>query len=271
MVSFKYLATALLATAAIAAPHGHSHSHSHVTKRGTSSKRGAAYNDAALVESLSSGGSVSWAYNWNMYTMGDLPSNVEFVPMLWGTKMFTGWFAAIQTLLNSGNEYILGFNEPDMASQAAMSSSDAASHYRTYISTFSGKAKLVSPSVTNGVGDDMGLDWMRNFLNSCTDCGVSALAVHWYGDTADDFKTFIGKATALAEEFGLEETWVTEFALSSEISGSGDPTASSEFLTEVLPWLDAHQSVSRYAYFMCSDGHLLSGSQLSISGKAYTS
>ncbi|MCP6135258.1 glycoside hydrolase family protein, partial [Klebsiella pneumoniae] len=78
-------------------------------------------------------------------------------------------FAAIQTLLNSGNSYILGFNEPDMESQAAMSSSDAANYYREYISPLSGKAKLVSPAVTNGVGADKGLDWMRNFLNSCTD------------------------------------------------------------------------------------------------------
>ncbi|KAL3492214.1 hypothetical protein BJX62DRAFT_203419 [Aspergillus germanicus] len=272
MVSFKYLSTALLAASAVAAPHGHSHQHLHAQKRtGTSSKRGAAYNDASLVQQLSNSGLVSWAYNWNMYTMGDLPSEVEFVPMLWGTKMFTGWFAAIQTLLSSGSEYILGFNEPDMASQAAMSSSDAASYYRQYISPLSGQAKLVSPAVTNGVGDDVGLDWARNFLDSCTDCGVTALAVHWYGDTADDFKTFVGKATDLAAEYNLAETWVTEFALNSDLSNTGGTQTSSDFLGEVLPWLDEQTAVSRYAYFMCADGYLLKGSELSVSGQKYTS
>ncbi|KAL4752753.1 hypothetical protein BDW72DRAFT_58233 [Aspergillus terricola var. indicus] len=277
MVSFKSLAAlALLASSALAAPHGHAHTHTlhklEPVKRAsntTSSKRGAAYNDASLVEALASSGTISWAYDWNMYTMGDLPGEVEFVPMLWGTKMFTGWFAAIQTLLNSGNKYILGFNEPDMASQAAMSSSDAAKYYKNYISTFAGKSKLVSPSVTNGEGDDVGLNWMRNFLNSCTDCGVDALAVHWYGDSADDFKAFVEKATALADEFGINETWVTEFALNSDLSGSGGSSTSADFLSEVLPWLDAQDKVGRYAYFMCSDGHLLSGSGLSLSGKAY--
>ncbi|KAL4911068.1 hypothetical protein BDW74DRAFT_142372 [Aspergillus multicolor] len=275
MVSFKSLLTsALLASSALAAPHGHTHTKLHdlsLVKRSTNgtSKRGAAYNDASLVQSLASSGTVSWAYDWNMYTMGDLPSNVEFVPMLWGSKMFTGWFAAIQTLLNSGNKYILGFNEPDMASQAAMSSSEAAGYYRNYITTFAGKSKLVSPSVTNGVGSDVGLDWMRNFLDSCTDCGVEALAVHWYGDSADDFKTFVGKATALADEYNIAETWVTEFALNSDLSGSGGSSTSADFLTEVLPWLDAQEKVGRYAYFMCSDGYLLSGSGLSLSGKAY--
>ncbi|KAL2870971.1 glycoside hydrolase family 128 protein [Aspergillus lucknowensis] len=269
MVSFKYFSTALLATSALALPHGHTHAHAH--KRTGTSKRGAAYNDASLVQSLSSGGLISWAYDWNMYTMGTLPSEVEFVPMLWGTKMFTGWFAAIQTLLGSGSNYILGFNEPDMSSQAAMSSSDAANYYRQYISPFSGQAKLVSPAVTNGVGSDVGLDWMRNFLNSCTDCGVTALAVHWYGDSADDFKNFVTQATELAAEYNLAETWVTEFALNSDLAGQGGTQASSDFLNDVLPWLDAQTGVSRYAYFMCGDGYLLSGSEPSLSGKAYIS
>ncbi|KAL5334229.1 hypothetical protein BJX70DRAFT_23102 [Aspergillus crustosus] len=268
MVCFKALTTAaLLATSALAAPHGHVHDHMH--KRQSTSKRGAAYNDATLVSSLSS---VSWAYDWNMYTMGTLPTNVEFVPMLWGAKMFTGWFAAVQTLLNSGSTYILGFNEPDMASQASMSSAEAVNYYKEYITPLSGKAKLVSPAVTNGVGSDVGLDWARNFLTSCTDCGVTALAVHWYGDSADDFKTFVGQATDLAEEFNLEGgTWVTEFALNSDLSGTGGTSTSSDFLSEVLPWLDEQTGVTRYAYFMCADGYLLSGSELSISGKAYSS
>ncbi|KAL3478107.1 hypothetical protein BJX99DRAFT_114894 [Aspergillus californicus] len=272
MVNFNYLATALLATSALAAPHAHSnaHQHLHASKRAaSSSKRGAVYNDATLVSTLTNTGTVSWAYDWNMYTMGTLPTNIEFVPMLWGTKMFTGWFAAIQTLLNSGSTYIMGFNEPDMSSQAAMSSTDAAKYYRDYITKFSGDAKLVSPAVTNGVGNDMGLSWMRNFLDSCTDCDISALAVHWYGDSADDFKTFVGQATDLAKEYSLNETWVTEFALNSDLSGSGATSTSSDFLSEVLPWLDEQDAVSRYAYFMCADGYLLSGSDLSISGKAY--
>ncbi|KAL2810818.1 hypothetical protein BJX63DRAFT_400980 [Aspergillus granulosus] len=272
MVSFKYLSTGLLAATALAAPHGHAHQHLHAHKRtATSTKRGAAYNDASLVQTLSTNGIVSWAYDWNMYTMGNLPSEVEFVPMLWGAKMFSEWFAAIQTLLDSGCSYILGFNEPDMSSQAAMSSSEAAGYYRQYITPYSDKAKLVSPAVTNGVGDDMGLTWARNFLDACTDCGISALAVHWYGDSADDFKAFVNKATALAAEYSLEETWVTEFALNSDLSGTGGTQTSADFLGEVLPWLDEQTAVSRYAYFMCADGYLLSGSGLSVSGEKYAS
>jgi hypothetical protein len=261
MVSFKTLLTAgLLASSAVAAPHN-------IQKR-SSSKRGAAYNDASAVKAL--GGSISWAYDWNMLNMGSLPSGVEFVPMLWGSKMFGGWLAAIETALASGSSYILGFNEPDNAGQAAMSPSEAAQAYKQYITPFSGKAKLVSPGVTNSPSPGQGLDWMNSFLESCTDCGVTDLAVHWYGDSADDFKRFVNQATSFASQKGLNSVWVTEFALNSDING-GSSSQSAQFLSEVLPWLDSQPMVSRYAYFMCADGHLLSGNGLTSAGQIYTS
>ncbi|KAB8234966.1 hypothetical protein ETB97_009647 [Aspergillus alliaceus] len=270
MVSFtKLLAAGLLASSAVAAPHAHKHSHMHVTKR-SSSKRGAAYNDASTVESLSTGGAISWAYDWNMVAAGTLPSGVEFVPMLWGSKMFGDWFNTIQTVLASGCSYIMGFNEPDVSAQAGMSPSDAAQSYTKYITPFSGKAKLVTPSVTNGGGNDMGLGWMRQFLDACTDCGMSVLAVHWYGQSADEFKTFVTQAQELASKYGLEETWVTEFALSSAMTAGSSAQESADFLNEVIPWLDSQSGIGRYAYFMCADGYLLEGSELSASGKAYT-
>ncbi|KAE8148063.1 hypothetical protein BDV25DRAFT_159066 [Aspergillus avenaceus] len=270
MVSFTQLLTAgLLATSAMALPHAHKHTHKHVSKR-TTGKRGAAYNDASTVQSLGNNGSISWAYDWNMVADGDLPSGVEFVPMLWGSKMFGEWFSSIETVLSSGASYIMGFNEPDMSSQANMGPSEAAKHYTKYISPFSGKAKLVTPAVTNGGGDSVGLNWMASFLDECSDCKLSVLAVHWYGESADEFKSFVQKATKVAEEYGLEETWVTEFALSTATTANSDMESSAEFLNEVIPWLDSQSGVGRYAYFMCADGYLLEGGGLSVSGKAYT-
>ncbi|PLN77225.1 hypothetical protein BDW42DRAFT_7294 [Aspergillus taichungensis] len=274
----KIVATALAATSALALPHGTGHSHTQTRsvtagKRSTANKKGAAYNDASMVKSLAGGTSnaskISWAYDWNMHSMGILPSDVEFVPMLWGSKMFGEWFNTIQTVLFSGSNYIMGFNEPDLPSQAAMSPSEAAEHYKKYISPFNGKAKLVTPAVSSTEGDNTGLGWMRQFLDQCTDCGMSVLAVHWYGDDAAAFKDFVSRAESLASEYNLEETWVTEFALTSDLSAGGGNEQSTQFLGEVLPWLDAEPGVGRYAYFMCADGYLLSGDQLSTSGQAY--
>lgn len=264
MVSFTKLFTAgLVATSAMAAPMQ--------AKRSTSGKRGAAYNDVTTVSALTSGGTVSWAYNWAGSLSGSLPSNIEFVPMLWGPKMFGGWVTAIETALSSGSTYILGFNEPDMASQANMSPTDAASYYQTYITPWSDKAKLISPAVTSSTETGVGLDWFDSFIGSCSSCGISGLAVHWYGDTADDFKTFVTKAVAMASKHSLSEVWITEFALNADVNGATDTATTAAFLDEVLPWLDAQTGVARYSYFMCAENYLLSGSTLNQAGQAYVS
>lgn len=281
MVSFTNLLTAgLLATSTLAIPHGHVHeqtvhlkrtspSTSTILPRELSSKRGAAYNEAGTVGSLSSQGTIGWAYDWNMWSNGILPTGIEFVPMLWGSKMFGDWFTAIETALSSGACYIMGFNEPDMPEQANMLPDVAAKSYNEYITPLSGRAKLVTPAVTNGVGENLGLTWMRSFLEQCTECGLSVLAVHWYGESADDFEQFVNDAIDLANEFKLESTWVTEFALSQDMTAGAASQTSVDFLNRVIPWLNEKEGVGRYAYFMCKDGFLLSDGGLSISGQAY--
>lgn len=260
MVSFIRLATAtLLASTALGFPHGNLH------QKRASGKRGAAYNDASLVSILSDSGAVTWAYNWAYTSGGTLPSNVEFVPMLWGSKMFGGWPSAIESALAGGSQYILGFNEPDMPSQANLPVSEAAAYYKQYITPYADKATLVTPAVTNG-GGAMGLNYMANFLSECSDCQASVMAIHWYGLSADDFKSHVISAVNLAQQHGMNEVWITEFALNG---ASNDQSAA--FLEEVLPWLDSQAGVGRYAFFMCSEGRLTSGDSLSASGQAYVS
>ncbi|OQD68604.1 hypothetical protein PENDEC_c033G05592 [Penicillium decumbens] len=264
MVSFTALfASGLLATSAFAAP-------MQVQKR-SSGKRGAAYNDPNSVSPLANTGALSWAYNWDMHLSDSLPSGVEFIPMLWGSKDFGGWVTAIETALSSGSNYIMGFNEPDNPGQANMSPSDAASFYNQYITPYSGQAKLISPAVTSSSNDGQGLSWFTEFMGGCSSCGITGLAVHWYGDTADDFQSFVQKAMNTAQQYGLSEIWITEFALNADVNGVGDPATTAEFLNSVLPWLDSQPMVSRYSYFMCAENYLLSGSALNAAGQAYTS
>lgn len=263
MVAFTQLFTsALLATTALALPSG-------MLKR-SSTKRGAAYNDASTVGPLATTGKVTWAYNWAMSPLQTLPSGVEYVPMLWGAKDFGGWATSIQTVLSSGSGYILGFNEPDMSSQASMSPADAASYYMSYITPYAGQAKLISPAVTSSTDPGMGLSWFQSFMSACSSCSISGLAVHWYGNTADQFISFMQQAISTAQSYGLAEVWLTEFALLSDINGSGNPAATAAFLNQTLPWLDSQTMVSRYSYFMCAQNYLLNGTTLNAAGVAYT-
>ncbi|ODM17406.1 hypothetical protein SI65_07081 [Aspergillus cristatus] len=268
MVSLKnLLSTALLASTAFALPSPLRRQTGNETV--THSKRGAAYNDINAVHDLDVNGAISWAYNWAVTPGGTLPDGVEFVPMLWGTKSISDFVANIETVLfGSNSKYIMAFNEPDQANQAAMSVSDAVSTFKQFIAPYAGRATLVSPGVTNSGDADKGLSWLRQFLGSCSDCGIGVLAVHWYGTEARDFTSFVQQAIDFANEQGLKEVWVTEFALATDIS-TGSTSASADFLRQVRPWLDRQSMVTRYAYFWTQEGFLVQGGQPSQAGWAY--
>lgn len=259
-----FLAT-LMASAAVAKPHNlHTGFHKRATSATSTSKHGAAYNDVSLV-SLVTG--ASWAYNWNLESGGAVPSGVDYCPMLWGPKMYNDWNPAVQTALSSGSSCVLGFNEPDMASQSNMSPEQAAADYQTYITPLAGQATLVSPAITNGAGSNVGLDWMKNWLAACNGaCKPNVMAVHYYANAdISYFYDFINNATALAADNGMSSVWVTEF----QNTGSTDDQVA--FLKEALPWLDQNTAVGRYAYFYTADGYLLTDRTLSTVGQTYVS
>lgn len=267
MVALKnILSTALLASTALTLPAP--------LRRQTSSgsKRGAAYNDASSVQALDQNSAISWAYNWGASPNGELPQGVEFVPMLWGLKTIHEFVGGIETILAGGNvKYVMGFNEPDGSGQSSMTTSDAATNFLQFLTPYLGSLSLVSPGVTNSQSPGQGLDWMREFLGSCSQCGVSVLAVHWYGDTAEDFTQFVQQAMDLASAQGLKEVWVTEFALNEDLSSQSSSSNSADFLRQVQPWLDEQEMVTRYAYFWAQDGFLVDGGSPSEAGQAYIS
>jgi len=223
-------------------------------------KRGVAYNSASLAQPFIGKQEIGWAYNWVSDSAG-LASGIEYTPLLWGSQSsFTGnWQNEATKAISNGATAILGFNEPDHSQQANLSPAAAATAYKQYITTpFSGKAKLVSPAVTNG-GAPMGLTWLSSFMSACADCEVDAIAIHWYDSSSnvDYFKSYIQGAN---KQFG-KPIWLTEFGTTD---GNDDA-----FLKEVLPWLDSQSYVERYAYFMATDGKLNSGTGLSTAGNTY--
>ncbi|KAI6861216.1 hypothetical protein KC334_g21100, partial [Hortaea werneckii] len=165
-----------------------------------SGKRGLAYNDASLTSCFGGASKVGWAYNWGSSSNG-LGMDVSYVPLLWGTSEdFTGaWNDNAQAAIDSGSQYLFSFNEPDMSSQANLSPEDAADAYKKYMSPFAGKAKMCAPSVTNGSGS-MGLTWLSNFLDACSDCQIDCVSIHWYDsyENTEYFKDHVNNATEIA-------------------------------------------------------------------------
>jgi Glycosyl hydrolase catalytic core len=235
-------------------------------------KRGLAYNSAALTNAFE-GTPMSWAYNWAASPDGDLSSGMEYVPMLWGPKAFGAWDAVAKSAVASGAKHMLSFNEPDLGAQANMDAGTAAEAHIKYMNPYADGIQIGSPAVTSGGPDGgtdgMGLTWMQKFLDKCAGkCKVDFLAVHWYGSAEDAewLKKHIDEAIDVAKKNGVNKIWLTEFG----VSGSNDQVAN--FLKDVMPWLDSKDGVERYAFFMCSDGHLISGNAMSDPvGKTYAS
>jgi len=226
-------------------------------------KRGVAYNDASLTTPFLNSPHVSWGYNWGQTASG-LSSQFNFVPMLWGTgSTFTSsWAATVSAAAAQGVTHLMSFNEPDLSSQANLSPQDAAAAYKTYMQPYAGQFKLGAPAVTNG-GGAMGLNWLDAFMKACTGCTIDFVAVHWYDSPSNTayFEQHVTNASTVA---GGKPVWVTEFGATS-----GSNSDISTFLQTVMPWMDSQSFVERYAYFMVSNGLLVSGGQTTSYGSTY--
>lgn len=254
-------------------------------QKATTSKRGLAYNDKSPpLEIFLSHPKITWAHCWSALDFS-LPPQLEFVPTLTDLSAYSTshWSSHLQRALSrktitssAKTKYIMSFNEPDQHDQKAfMDPSAAAAAYKKYISPLSSPSiKLGSPSVTNGVVPGMGLNYLSSFLSACdTDCPIDFIPIHWYGcpdgacPVSEDVALFKKQITdGIAAAQGIP-VWIPEF------QRLGDQDGQVEFLSAVLPWLDAEEQrqIERYAYFMVAEGFLLDGGGLSKVGEIYVS
>lgn len=150
----------------------------------------------------------------------------------------------------------------DMASQANQTPEQAVQTWRDYVEPFAGRAKLCAPSVTNApAGSGMGLDWLDQFMDLCTDCTIDCVNQHWYDSRGNDVGIFKEQVGA-ASKYG-KPVFVGEFA------GTGSSEDISSFLSEVMPWMDGNDDIVGYAYFMVYNGMLVDGNSISGYGETY--
>jgi hypothetical protein len=191
----------------------------------------------------------SWYYNWGATPNGiTAPASVSYVPMIWGAANVTG--ATLSQVSQEGH-VLLGFNEPDMGSQANMSVAQALDLWPKLMAT---GMTLGSPAVASGAATPGG--WLDQFMTGAKARGyrVDFITVHWYGG---DFAA--GPAAAELESYVQAiyahyhlPIWVTEFALTSYSGGTATFPAEAQqaaFLTAATKMLDGLSYVQRYAWF----------------------
>lgn len=226
----------------------------------TTNKKGLGYNTASFTTAF--GSSIGWVYNWGQDADGTLYPGVEYVPMLWGSGSESTWIAAATQAIEEGATALLAYNEPDYSAQANLTPARAASGWKTYMEPFYGKAKLISPAITNSAGkpgssslacDDppaadhdlistgIGSPWMDQFLGNCSSCHIDAIAMHWY-DSATNTGYINAYFDDAATRWG-KKIWVTEYA------GSGTVAQQQTFLEYANAYFEDTAAIEKYGAF----------------------
>jgi hypothetical protein len=221
-----------------------------------SCKRGLAANaapTAALAPSAGSPG-VVWWYNWTTVSPGGGPG-VEYVPMIWGGGSLT-------QAIPAGSRYLLGFNDPNVKSQANLTVAQAAADWPA-VEALGRPAgiPLVSPGVgycvqgadTSQCADPAIPDpytYLSDFFAACAGCRVDYVALHAHLCDLASLRAFIegnGQSDGGSPgflEFG-KPLWVTELACDATHSVAEQKA----FMEAAVPYLEANPNVARYAWF----------------------
>ena len=213
----------------------------------TGAKKGVgAWAFTGATQALSESGA-SWYYTWSATPGVAGPPGTAFVPMIWGTADVT---ASTLSQVKQEGPYLLGFNEPDMASQSNMTPAQALSLWPQLMAT---GMQLGSPAVADGGATPGG--WLDQFMSGAAARGyrVNFITLHWYGS---DFAT--GAAVSQLQSY-LQAVyaryhlpiWLTEFALANFGGSPTTPTQQQQaaFLTAATAMLQSLPFVQRYAWF----------------------
>jgi Glycosyl hydrolase catalytic core len=218
------------------------------TARVASAKKGAAlWKEAAITQALADSG-VSWFYTWSADTGGiRAPKGVQFVPMIWGASSVNP--RTLATAKRNGS-VLLGFNEPDFASQSNVSVSKALELWPQLQAT---GMRLGSPAVAWGA--DRPGAWLDRFMTGAQQRGyrVDFITLHWYGGdfrstaAVQQLKSYIQATYARYHK----PIWVTEYALMNFSGGPKLPSASvqADFVTASAAMLQSLPYVERYSWF----------------------
>ncbi len=221
---------------------------------------------------------VSWYYNWTQTENEPCPndSGGKFVPMVWGhtgsEQSATGIANAVSSFVSNGDDYVLGFNEPDNGTQSNIAVDTAI----TLLPSFDNPAIRVGTPATQA--NSSGQTWFKSYMAdvaSNATLRADFIAIHWYGwnsGSCDAKASQLESYIKYAEGFpGNRPIWLTEWGCLNDSA----PTASGvvDFYQGALAVFARHPRVQRYAWYPWSTNCELNASDGTLTdlGKAYAS
>jgi hypothetical protein len=209
--------------------------------------KGIAGSDCAELVSLD----VAWWYDWEQGPTGC--TSTPFVPMVWGhgnEQTAEGITTEVAAGVSAGYKYVLGFNEPDNATQSSITVATAISLWPS----FNNPNVLIGSPATQG--NATGLAWIQSFMSQVNadttgKLRVDFIATHWYGwDTgacdpaANGLESWIAGIEAIP---GNRPIWLTEWGCENQ----SNPNAATveAFYAGALAMFAKHPRVVRYAWY----------------------
>lgn len=148
---------------------------------------------------LGNGAYVGSYHHWEDNVIPQMPSRVTFVPTYWGPTKKAQWQTVKSTLGATVPAAVMGFNEPDIASQANMDPVKAATEYYNEITRVYGVkgSMMISPSVVWNVDG-----WLAPFMTQCAKlgCNIDAMGYHIYLDLQKDGKGSVDNLIKLIDQ-----------------------------------------------------------------------
>lgn len=192
---------------------------------------------------------VFWNYSWNYNYVAGQPSHVEFIPQTWGKFTPDDMLSAVKPFVESGDiKRIIGFNEPDAASQSNVTVEQALELWPALQSL---KIPLGSPSPTSYTSN---AEWIESFMMGVEERGyrVDYICVHTYpGPNAQTVKNLIQQ---IYDKY-KKPIIITEFA-PADWNAKNSPSENRyteaqclQFMKDILPWLEEQEYVYGYAWF----------------------
>jgi len=196
---------------------------------------------------------VSWYYNWegSENEACAVANGVEYVPMVWGADTAANIQTAVAGFASKGYTNVLGFNEPDNATQSNIPVASAIALLPAFDNA---KIAVGTPATSaNGGGQAWFTTYMADVAASTT-LRADFIAIHWYGWNAgscDAAASQLESYIKYAEAFpGNRPIWLTEWGCLNQSA----PTASGviAFFQGALAVFAKHPRLARYAWYQWS-------------------
>jgi hypothetical protein len=206
---------------------------------------------------------VSWSYTWGMPLVEEQPSEVEFMPMVFGKglkgpdavqKLTAELATRVAPHIASGRVVrLLGPNEPDREKHGDLTPEQTIAIWPA-MEALGVPLCSPSPANTEGVGK-VGANWMPEFMAEVDRRGLRVDYIGTHAYASPNPEALKKRLRRIYEKYGKRPLLITEFGVTdwSTLDGVSKNRYTQAqvlaYMKDVLPWMERQDWIAGYAWF----------------------